>query len=128
MGIFPSQYIFLIMKKDIESVGVVLTSICKSNSMCQKYYVLNYLVKTLPQSPYEMRLCSFKGKRAPRIKMAIILCILKCKCFGSQFSEANVISSILVKTLVWNSIIPIFSWMCTLCPLPSAALFLFFPW
>ena len=34
------------------------------------------------------------------IKIAIISCILKCKCFGSYFNEAHVRSPILAKPLV----------------------------
>ena len=41
--------------------------------------------------------------------MVIMSCILKCKCFGCYFSEANIRSHILTKPLVWSPIISIFS-------------------
>ena len=43
------------------------------------------------------------------IKVAIMSCIPKCKCFGCHFSEANVRNPILAKPLVWSPIIAIFS-------------------
>ena len=43
------------------------------------------------------------------IKMTIISCIPKCQHFGCHFSEANVRGLILVKPLIWDLIITIFS-------------------